>query len=79
VARRYLTLLRSARRAGIVTGEVAPLYLAREIRSQAPRAGPAAVRAVELYARARFRGEPLDAEESREYRRAIQEARKELR
>jgi hypothetical protein len=78
VARRYLALVRSAQKAGIVTGEVAPLQLARLIRTEVPEAGPAASRAVDLYTRSRFGGEPLDAGDSREYRRAVREARKEL-
>jgi transglutaminase-like putative cysteine protease len=79
VSRRYLSLLRSARRAGIVSGEVAPLHLARAIQARVPEAGPAAARAVQLYTRARFGGEPLDAGESRDYRRSVRQARKELR
>ena len=62
-----------------MTGEVAPLHLARAIQARVPDAGPAATRAVELYTRARFGGEALDAGESRDYRRAVREARKELR
>ncbi len=78
VSRRYLGLLRSARKAGVVRGEVTPLHLARAIEERVPAAGPAAARAIELYARARFGGESLDAEEIRAYRRAVREARKEI-
>jgi len=78
VSRRYLALVRSAKKAGLVTGEVAPLSLARTIQDRAPAAGPAAAQAIELYARARFGGEVLDAEEVRAYRRAVRDVRREL-
>ncbi len=77
-ARRYLSLVRAARRAGVVVGQVTPMGLLRAVRERAPGAAPAAARAVDLYARARFGGQTLDAAENRALRVAVRQARRAL-
>ncbi|HSG50459.1 MAG TPA: transglutaminaseTgpA domain-containing protein, partial [Longimicrobiales bacterium] len=60
VARGYLSLVRTARRAGILEpGPVTPLRFVRDLRERRPDAGEAASRAVDLYTRARFGDHPL--------------------
>lgn len=77
-SRRYLALVRAARRAGVVAGQVTPMGLVRALREQAPGAAPAASRAVTLYARSRFGGRDLDPGEARDLKEAVRQARRAL-
>ncbi|MEJ2538656.1 MAG: transglutaminaseTgpA domain-containing protein [Gemmatimonadota bacterium] len=77
-ARRYLALVRSARKAGVVTGEVTPFQVARAIGERVPDAGAAAIRAVELYTRSRFGGDELTDVEKQDFKDAVRRVRKEL-
>jgi len=79
VTRGYLSLVRAARRRGLVEpGPVTPMRFARALRERRPAVGSAANRAVELYARWRFGGRPLSPEETRAFRLAVREAKRNL-
>ena len=77
VSRGYLTLVRTARRRGLLgPGPVTPFRFVREVGRHRPDAASAASRAIDLYTRARFGGRPLSAEELRNFRAAVREARR---
>jgi protein-glutamine gamma-glutamyltransferase len=70
--RLYLRLVRASRRAGLVSGQVAPLELAGAVSQKVGgAAGSATSRLVDLYVRARFAGEPLGEDERTEMARAL--------
>jgi hypothetical protein len=74
----YLELVESCRRAGLVTGQVAPLELLERVRRSGGGASAPAGRHVRLYLRARFAGEGLEEEERAEMARALRSARRAL-
>jgi hypothetical protein len=76
--RLYLKLLDSARRAGLVAGQVAPLELVERIRGYHPEAAGPASHLVRLYMRARFAGEGLVEADHVEMARALRTARRAL-
>jgi hypothetical protein len=76
--RLYLKLVESARRAGLVTGQVAPLELVDRIRRFESEAGAPANLLVRLYMRARFAGEGLVEADQAEMARALRLARRAL-
>jgi hypothetical protein len=76
--RLYLKLLESARRAGLVAGQVAPLELVDRIRRYEREAGGPASLLVRLYMRARFAGEGLIEADQAEMARALRTARRAL-
>jgi hypothetical protein len=76
--RLYLKLLESARKAGLVVGQVAPLELVERIRSYEREAAAPASLLVRLYMRARFAGEGLVEADQAEMARALRTARRVL-
>jgi transglutaminase-like putative cysteine protease len=74
----YLRLVESCRRAGLVSGQVAPLELVERLRRAGGGAATPAARLVHLYLRARFAGEALADEERAEMARALRLARRAL-
>jgi hypothetical protein len=76
--RLYLELRESARKAGLVGGQVAPLELVERIRSYEQEAGAPASLLVRLYTRARFAGEGLVEADQAEMARALRTARRAL-
>ena len=76
--RLYLQLVDSCRRAGVVTGQVAPLELLKKVRNFGGGASAPASRLVRLYLRSRFAGEGLAEEEREEMASALRSARRAL-
>ena len=76
--RLYLKLVESAREAGLVAGQVAPLELVDRIRRFEGEAGAPAHLLVRLYMRARFAGEGLVEADQAEMARALRLARRAL-